>query len=225
MTMGTSILFRCRCGKEIAVDAESPEKTLECPGCKKALQTPRIRDAGAGEAVHYSCPACDQRLSTSLKSLKDPITCTKCHARVVPPTIKGSGLGLPSIDFQMTPKNLAIAAVGLAVIVGCCIVIARQLSRPPPAPPKWFMDQKATLILTTAPYTLKETTLAEQQKLPKDATGYFKLDGGLWSAPATCFSCKEMVPPAIPPPGTTQVGEFLSKQKCPKCGKAAYEPD
>ena len=31
--MGKRIVFRCRCGKEVAVDAEAAEKTVECPGC------------------------------------------------------------------------------------------------------------------------------------------------------------------------------------------------
>ena len=153
------------------------------------------------------------------------MTCTKCHARVTPPAVKGGGPGLAALQFDMTPKNMAIAAAGLVVIIGCCVWIARQISRPPPAPPTWFMNQKATLVLTASPYTAKEITVAEQQNLPKDsATGFFKMDGGLWSVATKCYSCKETIPAAVVPTGTVEVAEYLAKQKCPKCGKAAYEP-
>ena len=125
-------------------------------------------------------------------------------------------------DWRMGTKRVVLLSALIAVIVVCAVIAFLEMRKSPP-PPGSKLREKTKIVLTVAPYTVREITIGEKLELPHDsATGRMKLDKQLWGEPHPCASCGELIPEIVIKPGTPRPGRVQSEAVCPRCGKPAY---
>jgi len=121
-----------------------------------------------------------------------------------------------------TGKIIGIVVL-VAVIVGAIVYTVRRGGAA--KPPERVLKAEVKLIGVKEPFEIKTITVEQKQNLARDeATGYYKIDGALWADPHTCVSCGAQIPAVAIKPGTEKPGQLMTAYVCPKCGKAAYEP-